>query len=554
MREIVAPEPPITCTPALVLVVPEPKHAQALLQAANRHFPLDTTEGGHLKRLRPRHCAAPKPGLPAQSASPTACSPGLELLLILQPLERGIIARTPPVPRGDSSSRHAVSAACNSSSAFDCGCTSLTNHSPWSLTPADESLDANQVLRLLSSDCSSASRTAQLLRFVETASAVAAGNLAVGVTTHEAVDIENLDGATEGCTLAPSVFFAGDGAKPASAAALCEPLAFRIVPVSATAPKSDWEKWACANRLWPLAVPRPHAPSLPSAAWTTEVSKNMMRHVFPLCWGMRRVCEARSEHLKVRELSLASKAGNSSQVAPSPEVTGTEEAPVGEEEPRGLLDIVAVVIDPSTGRVLATSSGCTSMRVDNPVAAAPYCGVFEEAARGKDDASWEQQLAAAPQRPCLTLEHPVMYALKQLAAAQKHEEDLRQESRLSGDLADAPAPSGSSVPRPSSSITGKSERHVDSSRAYLANGLDLYVTHEPCVMCAMALVHSRIQRVFFLFRNAVHGGLGGRYHVHSIASLNHHFSVFECTEAAERYKQLQRHWLGSEVHGAPLVV
>ncbi|KAJ3280629.1 adenosine deaminase, tRNA-specific 3 [Blyttiomyces sp. JEL0837] len=33
---------------------------------------------------------------------------------------------------------------------------------------------------------------------------------------------------------------------------------------------------------------------------------------------------------------------------------------------------------------------------------------------------------------------------------------------------------------------------------YLCSGYDLFITREPCVMCSMALVHSRIRRVYYL--------------------------------------------------------
>ncbi|XP_078351703.1 putative inactive tRNA-specific adenosine deaminase-like protein 3 isoform X2 [Oculina patagonica] len=61
---------------------------------------------------------------------------------------------------------------------------------------------------------------------------------------------------------------------------------------------------------------------------------------------------------------------------------------------------------------------------------------------------------------------------------------------------------------------------------YLCTGYDLYVTREPCAMCAMALVHSRIRRVFYGCADSITGALGSRYKIHTQAGLNHHFEVF----------------------------
>ncbi|EAT40478.1 AAEL007800-PA [Aedes aegypti] len=61
---------------------------------------------------------------------------------------------------------------------------------------------------------------------------------------------------------------------------------------------------------------------------------------------------------------------------------------------------------------------------------------------------------------------------------------------------------------------------------YLCTGYDVYLTHEPCIMCAMALTHSRVRRVFYHF-NTAKGGLGSITKVHCAKGLNHHYEVFQ---------------------------
>lgn len=61
---------------------------------------------------------------------------------------------------------------------------------------------------------------------------------------------------------------------------------------------------------------------------------------------------------------------------------------------------------------------------------------------------------------------------------------------------------------------------------YLATGYYVYATHEPCVMCAMALVHSRVNKVFY-GKSSENGGLGTLCKLHTVKDLNHHYEVFK---------------------------
>lgn len=66
---------------------------------------------------------------------------------------------------------------------------------------------------------------------------------------------------------------------------------------------------------------------------------------------------------------------------------------------------------------------------------------------------------------------------------------------------------------------------IDETSGYLLNGLTVYTTHEPCVMCSMGLVHSRIQRLIFL-QPTKNGALETNYQLGDRDDLNWRFETW----------------------------
>ena len=64
------------------------------------------------------------------------------------------------------------------------------------------------------------------------------------------------------------------------------------------------------------------------------------------------------------------------------------------------------------------------------------------------------------------------------------------------------------------------------TEAYLLTGLDVYLTHEPSPMEAMALLHSRVGRVFYEQANLNSGVLGSRGMLHEAKTINHRYKVY----------------------------
>eukprot|EP01015_Nassula_variabilis_P017466 TRINITY_DN2751_c0_g1_i3.p2 TRINITY_DN2751_c0_g1~~TRINITY_DN2751_c0_g1_i3.p2 ORF type:complete len:165 (+),score=48.21 TRINITY_DN2751_c0_g1_i3:2-496(+) len=87
----------------------------------------------------------------------------------------------------------------------------------------------------------------------------------------------------------------------------------------------------------------------------------------------------------------------------------------------------------------------------------------------------------------------------------------------------------------------------EDSGFYYCTNLDLVIVQEPCIMCAMALVHSRVRRVYYSIRSqgvgqsGLYGGLNEDLQINNLGSLNHKYLVYRGIleeKVKEKYKSL----------------
>lgn len=77
--------------------------------------------------------------------------------------------------------------------------------------------------------------------------------------------------------------------------------------------------------------------------------------------------------------------------------------------------------------------------------------------------------------------------------------------------------------------------------SYRLTGTTLYVTLEPCVMCAAAIVHARVQRLVFGAWDPRAGATGSIVDVFALQGLNHRVDVFggvlmeECSDQLKKF-------------------
>jgi tRNA(adenine34) deaminase len=110
---------------------------------------------------------------------------------------------------------------------------------------------------------------------------------------------------------------------------------------------------------------------------------------------------------------------------------------------------------------------------------------------------------------------------------------------------------GANSPIASSDPTAHAEMAVirEAAKAlsnYRLEDATLYVTLEPCVMCAGALVNARLARLVFGARDLRFGGVRSKFRVADSGLLNHQVEVVEgvlaveCTELLQEFFRARR--------------
>ncbi|TAL23669.1 MAG: tRNA adenosine(34) deaminase TadA [Nitrospirae bacterium] len=87
---------------------------------------------------------------------------------------------------------------------------------------------------------------------------------------------------------------------------------------------------------------------------------------------------------------------------------------------------------------------------------------------------------------------------------------------------------------------------VEKSDSWRLSNATLYVTKEPCVMCAGAMVNARIKRLIYGCKDEKGGAVDSLYHLLSDKRLNHQVEIVsgvledECAEILKKFFQERR--------------
>lgn len=66
------------------------------------------------------------------------------------------------------------------------------------------------------------------------------------------------------------------------------------------------------------------------------------------------------------------------------------------------------------------------------------------------------------------------------------------------------------------------ERACEKLNSWKLDGCDLYVTTEPCMMCAGVIIQARIQHVYYAVEDVKAGFFGGLFDITTVQKMNHY--------------------------------
>lgn len=195
-----------------------------------------------------------------------------------------------------------------------------------------------------------------------------------------------------------------------------------------------------------------------------------------------------------------------------------------------------LIVDPQRNAVIAQTADCSHRHPLQHAAMAAVAAASEWQMRvwppeqPSAGSSGAQQGAAA----AAAAAEPVAAAVEgqDRQGRQAEAEGKRRRLEGSSDVRDAAAANTAGTAaaepaaEPATQPAGAAPAGDPGPRPYLCTGYDCYLLHEPCTMCAMALVHSRLRRVIFCAPDAAAGALGGAFKLHAQRSLNHHYLVY----------------------------
>jgi tRNA-specific adenosine deaminase 3 len=244
------------------------------------------------------------------------------------------------------------------------------------------------------------------------------------------------------------------------------PLERDTVPAHAPRTREQWEAW---NARWPISWKKPMSHLAEPAESPSAADAETMRR-----WTREAIDDAR----------CGSGSGGGGC---------------------GVIANAVVIVDPASGRVVARGRDATG-----------GWRIRRRDGEGEDEED-------ARRHP---LRHAVLDAIDAAASA-----DLARDPPSSSP---PPPPrdddddfGGVGEKRRRAPTASLAEMTAEIGRGYLCTGYDVYCAREPCVMCAMALTHSRVRRVIYAIPSARHGALGGgAYSLQKERTLNHHYDVY----------------------------